>query len=199
MPRSLAGFLKSSLGALTLLVVACAPSTDTPTPPPAQTGAPEVTESAVVENLRPEDLLRNGLTPFEGEALLVGGQPTPDQFEKASDLGYKTVINLRGPEEEGNTDPALVEGLGMTYVSLPVNGSADLTEERARALAEALDSAESPVMVHCSSGNRVGGLFALKAYYVDGLSPEEALEVGNAAGVTRAEPVVREKLGLPAS
>lgn len=196
---NISGLLKYSLAALTLLVVACAPETDTTTPPPAQTVAPEVTDSAVVENPRPEDLLRNGLTPFAGEAILVGGQPTPDQFEKVSELGYKTVINLRGPDEEGNTDPTLVEGLGMTYVSLPVNGSADLTEERARALAEALEDAESPVIVHCASGNRVGGLFALKAFYIDNLSPEEALEVGKASGVTRAEPLVREKLGLPAS
>ena len=196
---NISGLLKYSLVALTLLVVACAPETDSTTPSPAQTAAPEVAETAVVENLRPEDLLRNGLTPFAGEAILVGGQPTPDQFVKASELGYKTVINLRGPDEEGNTDPTLVEGLGMTYVSLPVNGSADLTEERARALAAALEDAESPVIVHCASGNRVGGLFALKAFYIDDLSPEEALEVGKAAGVTRAEPLVREKLGLPAS
>ena len=86
----------------------------------------------------------------------------------------------------------------MTYVSLPIQGSADLTEEKARAFAAALDAAESPVLVHCSSGNRVGGLFAMKAHYVDGLSPREALEVGKQAGVTRAEATVRERLGLPA-
>jgi len=188
---------KTFLTSLTLLAVACTSEVEQATPSQTQSAAPEVQQSAIVETLRPEDLLRGGLTPFEGEALLVGGQPTPAQLEQAHELGYKTVINLRRPEEKDNTDPEQVRGLGMAYIEIPIDGSADMTEDKARALAEALDKAESPVMVHCASGNRVGGLFAMKAYYIDGMSPEEALAVGKAAGMTRLEPTVREKLGLP--
>lgn len=190
---------KYFLTSLALLTVACTSDVELATPPKTQSTAPDVQESAIVETLRPEDLLRNGRTPFEGDALLVGGQPTPAQFEQAHELGYKTVINLRRPEEEGNTDPEQVRGLGMAYFEIPIAGSADMTEDKARALAAALESAESPVMVHCASGNRVGGLFAMKAFYIDAMSPEEALAVGQAAGMTRLEPTVREELGLPAS
>ena len=42
----------------------------------------------------------------------------------------------------------------------------------------------------------VGGLFALKAHYVDGESPEKAIEIGKSAGMTRIEPQVRAVLGL---
>lgn len=188
---------KTFLTSLTLLAVACTSEVEQATPSQTQSAAPEVQQSAIVETLRPEDLLRGGLTPFEGEALLVGGQPTPAQLEQAHELGYKTVINLRRPEEKDNTDPEQVRGLGMAYIEIPIDGSADMTEDKARALAEALDKAESPVMVHCASGNRVGGLFAMKAYYIDGMSPDEALAVGKAAGMTRLEPTVREELGLP--
>ncbi len=189
--------LKYLSTSLTLLAVACTSEVEQATPPQTQSAASEGQQSAIVETLRPEDLLRGGLTPFEGEALLVGGQPTPAQLEQAHELGYKTVINLRRPEEKDNTDPEQVRGLGMAYIEIPIDGSADMTEDKARALAEALDKAESPAMVHCASGNRVGGLFAMKAYYIDGMSPEEALAVGKAAGMTRLEPTVREKLGLP--
>ena len=189
--------LKSSLTCLTLLAIACAPEVEQATPPQNGAVVPTGEESAVVDSLRPEDLLRNGRTPFEAEAILVGGQPTPGQLERAHELGYRTVINLRQPDERDNTDPDRVRDLGMTYVSIPVNGSADMTEEKARALADALEAAELPVVVHCASGNRVGGLFAMKAYLIDGMSPEEALAVGKAAGMTRLEPTVREKLGLP--
>jgi uncharacterized protein (TIGR01244 family) len=182
---------------LTLLTVACTIDVEQAAPSQTQSTAPEVQESAIVETLRPEDLLRNGRTPFEGDALLVGGQPTPAQLERAHELGYKTVINLRRPEEEGNTDPEQVRRLGMAYLEIPIAGSADMTEDKARALAAALESADSPVIVHCASGNRVGGLFAMKAFHIDTMSPEEALAVGKAAGMTRLEPTVREKLGLP--
>ena len=189
--------LKYSFVCLTLLAIACAPEVEHGPPPQTRAASTAAEESAVVESLRPEDLLTNGLAPFAGEAILVGGQPTPGQLERARELGYKTVINLRRPEEKDNTDPELVRYLEMTYVSLPISGPADMTQEKAHALADALEATESPVLVHCASGNRVGGLFAMKAFYVDGMSPEEALAVGKAAGMTRLEPTVREKLGLP--
>ena len=80
---------------------------------------------------------------------------------------------------------------------LPMAGAAGLTEDNAKALQEVLDDdSVYPVVVHCGSGNRVGALFALKAFYFDCHNGEEALEAGKAAGLTRLEPAVREKLGV---
>ncbi len=143
----------------------------------------------------PITLVKNGKMPMEG--LLTGGQPTDEQFAALRDAGFVTVINLRMPDERGTRGEAeMVAELGMAYVSIPVEGKAGLTEENAAALATALEAAESPVLLHCGSGNRVGALLALKAFQVDGKSAEEALEIGLAGGVTRLEPVVRELLGL---
>ena len=155
--------------------------------------APMVDVAAVPAD--PATLVRNGKMPLEG--VLTGGQPTDEQLAALRDAGYKTVINLRQPDEKGTREePATVAALGMTYVSLPVAGAEDLNEENAGALAAALDAAEGPVLLHCGSGNRVGALLAMKAFHVDGASAEEALELGLAGGVTRLEGTVREKLGL---
>lgn len=145
----------------------------------------------------PESLVPNGRMPVEG--VLTGGQPSPRQLKKLADLGYRTIINMRLPEEEGNTDPRAVSGLGMDYVSLPLAGSAGINEKNARALAEILERSERPVLIHCASGNRIGAIMGLKAHVVDGLSPEKAMEVAKAAGITRLEPRLRELLGLPPS
>ena len=142
----------------------------------------------------PAELLRNGRVPFAG--VLTGGQPTEEQLETLAGLGYKTVINVRGTDEQGSTDPAAVKSLGMAYVSIPIAGAGAVNEQNARRLADILADNDHPVAVHCASGNRVGALFALMAYYVDGKTPEEALAIGRAAGVTRLEPVVKEILGL---
>jgi len=144
----------------------------------------------------PADLLPNGMMPFDG--ILTGGQPSASQLEKAKEAGYATIINMRMPDEQGSTDPAAVKALGMDYVALPIEHAAGVNEANARKLAEILEHARKPVIVHCGSGNRVGALFALKARFVDGKTPEEALAIGESAGLTRLEPVVREKLGLPA-
>lgn len=132
------------------------------------------------------------------EGLLVGGQPTEEQIRRLAREGYRTIVNLRGPDEEGGWDEApLSEELGMTFVDVPIASKADLTEANARLLAELLDRPDGfPMLVHCASGNRVGALFALKAFYVDGEPPEEALRKGLDAGLTRLEPYVRETLGL---
>lgn len=128
--------------------------------------------------------------------LLVGGQPSLEQLERLRDLGYRTVVNLR-TEAEGGPSPEEVEALGLVYLRLPVDGARDVGEEKARTLDVVLGQVEGPVVLHCGSGNRVGALLALRALHVDGASPEEALEIGLAAGLAGLEPVVREQLGLP--
>ena len=158
--------------------------------PAVEPGAPLAAEAAAVD---PASLVRNGMMPLEG--VLTGGQPTDEELAALRDAGYQTVINLRMPDEKGTQDePETVAALGMTYVSLPVDGAAGLTDENAAALAAALDQAARPVLLHCGSGNRVGALLALKAFKLDGASAEEALEIGRGAGLTRLERSVRELL-----
>lgn len=138
--------------------------------------------------------IRNARSPIPG--VLTGGQPTEEQIEQAAQAGYRTVVNLRTPGEEGSWDEApKVEELGMRYVSIPVAGADGINPDNARRLFDVLgDEDNHPVMVHCGSGNRVGALFALDAFHVDGKDAEAAIEIGREAGLTRLEETVRELL-----
>ena len=146
---------------------------------------------AARKQLEPADLLPYGRELFTG--VLTGGQPSVEQLEAAAGYGFRTVINLRGASE-GGTGREEVEQAGMSYVSIPVEGVAGLTVENAQALVDALNVAEYPLIVHCGSSNRVGALFALKAFHLDGRSAEDALEIGRRAGLTRLESAVRTRL-----
>ena len=128
--------------------------------------------------------------------LLTGGQPTDEQIRAAAAAGYKTVINLRPGSEMGGVDESgLVESLGMDFVSIPIGGGADLTEDNARRLDRALAHAKpGQVMIHCASGNRVGALLALRANLIQGQPASEALSFGKAAGLTSLEDAVRQRL-----
>jgi uncharacterized protein (TIGR01244 family) len=153
---------------------------------------PQVDDQAVL------DLgIRNAVLVEPG--VVSTGQPTEEQLAALPALGYRTVIQLRPADEEGTGwEEAQAAELGLTFLRLPVSGIEGVTEENARALDAALaDVGRSGVVVACASGNRVGGLFALRAHYCEGAAPEEALELGKQAGMTRAEPAVREILGLP--
>jgi uncharacterized protein (TIGR01244 family) len=131
------------------------------------------------------------------DGILSGGQPDADQLRRAGEAGFKTIINLRGAGEEGSLDneAELVRALNMDYISIPLADGSDLSEEKARQLASALAGSEAlPAMVHCRSGNRVGILFALKAFLVDGVEPDEALTFGKAAGMRRVPARLEEFL-----
>lgn len=133
----------------------------------------------------------NACTPASG--VCSGGRPRPEHLRAAQAKGVRTVINLCPPAEAGDYDePALVAELGMNYVNIPISGAVDLTRANAQKLADALRDAGpgQPVLLHCQSGNRVGALMALKARFVDGLAPAEALAAGRAAGLKALEPAV---------
>lgn len=143
---------------------------------------------------------------FLDGGLITGGQPTQKDLKQLKEHGVTTVINLRHPDEaKKHPDPSVparfnflenqvAETLGLNYVNLPISSAADLTAENAKLLDEALAAAPGPVLLHCGSGNRVGALMTLRAYHVQGKSPDEALAVGRAAGLTGLEPKVRELL-----
>lgn len=122
--------------------------------------------------------------------LISCGLPSPQDLQRAQAAGIKTIINLCGAHETmGEAD--FVAQLGLGYFNIPVSGAVDLTEEKARALGEIVNNcANHPLLIHCMSGNRVGALLAMKSFYVDAATPEQALDAGRAAGLKALEPEV---------
>lgn len=141
--------------------------------------------------------IKNEKHPLPG--VTSAGQPTGEQLTAAKAAGYKTVVDLR-PETESpeRNEAAAVAKLGMEYVNIPVEGPADLTEENARKLMALLnDESKKPILVHCGISERVGALIAVGSAKVEGKSPEEALALGQQAGLNQLTPAVRRILGLP--
>ncbi len=139
--------------------------------------------------------LPNFQVPFD--SVLTGGQPTFDQIKQAAETGFKAVINLRTDKEL--PDPAQeltwVEGSGMKYFHIPVSVPEGLTPQKTKVFADVLSKPENyPLIVHCKSGNRVGAMFALKAFHIDEMEIEEALLIGERAGLTKLAPTVKKIL-----
>lgn len=131
--------------------------------------------------------------PIDG--ITAAGQPTEASLKVFAEKGYAAVIDLRtAGEDRGLDEPAVVEGLGMDYVSLPI-GRDGITLDNAKALGKLIGEYDSPVLVHCASSNRVGALLALKMYADTG-DAEMSLAMGRAGGLTRLEGVVKEVMGV---
>lgn len=123
--------------------------------------------------------------------VLAGGQPSRERLYNAQEKGYRTIVNLRPEGEFEDFDEAsAVDALGMRYVHIPVTGADDLNENNARRLHEALTEEEDAlVMVHCASGNRVGALLACRARHMLSHDKEEALRLGQEAGLNPESPL----------
>lgn len=131
--------------------------------------------------------------------IFTAGQPNEAQFDALGKAGVKHVINLR-PASEGGTgwEEQHAATAGVQFVRLPIAGADGLSRDNVDAFAKALEATGGePTLVSCGSSNRVGALFALKAYWRDGKSKEEALAIGKAAGMTKLGAKVEELLAQP--
>jgi uncharacterized protein (TIGR01244 family) len=86
----------------------------------------------------------------------LASQPTPDDFKQAAKRGVATVINLRYPDETDFDEQQIVTGLGTTYKQVSFNSPEDLTARKLNQIRELLSESKQPVLLHCSSANRVG-------------------------------------------
>jgi uncharacterized protein (TIGR01244 family) len=106
-----------------------------------------------------------------GDDVFIGGQPTEKALRDLSAQGVKTVVNLRSPEEMTRSvkfdEAALVKSLGMTYVYLPMRGTAELPYDHkaVEALAAAMKATDGKLLLHCTVAWRASHLWA--AYLID--------------------------------
>ena len=149
-----------------------------------------VVSAAMAEGVGKLDLGNIG----EATGDVSSGQPSEADLETLAEQGYVAVIDLRGEgENRGYAEAAAAEAAGLEYTPLPIPNADAVDFDNARKLGELLDQYDGPVVVHCGSGNRVGALVALLE--ADrGASDEEALDAGRAAGLTRLEGLVKERL-----
>lgn len=127
---------------------------------------------------------------------VVSGAIDGAHVERLREAGIRHVINLRPIAENPEFDEAgIVEQHGLSYHYLPIEGAQSLTRDNVLAFDRILSEVgDEPTLIHCSTGNRVGALIALREAWVRGRDPREAIEEGRRWGLTRLEGAVRSAL-----
>lgn len=131
--------------------------------------------------------------------IAAAGQPAAEVLPKLEAMGFRTVLNLRTPAEDGPDERGVVEGQGLRYVSVPVT-AASFSLAEVESIEKVLDDpAANPILFHCASSNRVGGAWAV-VQARRGKSLDEALAAGREAGLKSGpmEDAVRRLLAAPA-
>lgn len=110
------------------------------------------------------------------ENLTTTGQVIPQQIKQAIQEGFKSVVNLRSPDELGffKDEQQVVEALGLYYVNVPLKLEA-LNEELITKILTTLEQIPKPAVVHCAAGMRSTGIALLSIAIQEGLTPEQTL------------------------
>ncbi len=128
--------------------------------------------------------------------VTFGGQPSPEALEYLAAQGYRTVISTRGEGELEWDERGVVESLGMRFVAIPMaNPVSAISDDQVAQLDEALGTTAGPTLLHCSSGNRVAGLWGVWLAERRGIDPDTALQLAERAGMTRVREAVEARLG----
>ena len=117
-------------------------------------------------------------------------------LEEAKRLGFKLVIDLRAPNEDGAVEEEqLAKDIGVNYQRIVVGrGAPDWSEiDKFAALIE--DPKLYPILVHCVSSNRSGAIWAMYRAKA-GVPALVAIEEGRAAGLESREKAVRKMLDI---
>jgi len=89
--------------------------------------------------------------------LKTSGQPTEKQFDAIQEDGVKIVVNLAPSSTENSLkdERKLVEGLGMTYVHIPVDFSRPALTDFEKFVDIVERHAYADLWVHCAANMRV--------------------------------------------
>ncbi len=115
-------------------------------------------------------------------SLAVSGKPSKEGFASLKAAGFRTAIDLRQPREGVAQAREAVEAQDLAFVSVPVAPDTFSLGDVAKVEAVLSDQKASPVLLYCSSSNRVGATLAVIAYR-RGRTKEEALAEGRKAGL----------------
>lgn len=100
--------------------------------------------------------------------------------------GFKAIVNLRMPNEEGaNVDASrtAAEAAGLKYIHVPFSGADPSPKAVDDFLAALKDPSNSPVFIHCATANRAGMMWMIKRVMLDGWPVDKAAEEAERAGM----------------
>jgi len=126
--------------------------------------------------------------------ITVTGQIPPEGLKQAAREGFKSVLNLRAPDEEGfmPDEEQQAKAAGLTYVNIPVKKE-EISDEMTSQVLKEIDELPKPVLVHCASGMRAGAMACMHMATRAGMTAEEGMKAAQAIGFDcQSEPQLKQ-------
>jgi uncharacterized protein (TIGR01244 family) len=111
------------------------------------------------------------------EELAIAGQITPEELNQIAQQGFKSVLNLRSPEEQGfvNDEQQQVELLGLQYVHIPLDLK-EIDDIFISWVIQEVNSMAKPALLHCDTAVRAAAIAVMQIAVRQGASLEQAFQ-----------------------
>ena len=118
------------------------------------------------------------------EDLAIAGQLTPEQLQQIAQEGFKSVLNLRSPDEKGflDNEQEHVEALGLYYINVPIKVEA-IDDEIAAQVLKQIDELSKPALVHCLNSMRSAAMVLMYIATQQGVSLPQAFKHAEQLGL----------------
>ncbi|MBC1223411.1 phosphatase [Nostoc sp. UCD121] len=127
--------------------------------------------------------------------LSAAGQPTPEELKQAAQEGFKSVLNLRSPDEAGflGDEQQQAQAAGLQYANIPLKPS-EANQELTEAAIQEIENLPKPILIHCAAGARAGGIALISNAISEGLTYEEISQKAQELGLNLEQPHLKQFL-----
>lgn len=118
--------------------------------------------------------------------LYRGAQPRAGGLKTLKAIGVKTIVNLRGKDEQTGAEGEEARTLGLRYYNVPLPEFSRPKDEDVQQVMNLINAVENqPVFVHCRHGeDRTGTIIACYRITHDGWSAVEAKKEAGKLGMS---------------
>ena len=117
------------------------------------------------------------------DSLFLAGQFTEDDIAKLKEANIRKVITLRTEGEVSWNEALALKKAGIELIKIPFRKPESLTDEVFSKVREALADQKNPVLMHCGSANRVGGVWLPYRVLDEGVELEQAVKEAREVGL----------------
>jgi uncharacterized protein (TIGR01244 family) len=117
--------------------------------------------------------------------VFTSGQPTIVGYSELTTMGIQTVINVLPEQECQPGEESMVRANNMKYLHEPFHPN-DLNRKTVEEFTVLLHSAKKPLLIHCSTGNHVGGLWLAYRVLIERAPLATAIDEARRIGIQPA-------------
>jgi uncharacterized protein (TIGR01244 family) len=127
--------------------------------------------------------------------LSIAGQISSKELNQLAIGGFKSVLNLRSPDENGffHDEKQEAQIVGLEYTNIPLS-SKEPNQELTAQVIQAIENLPKPILIHCAGGARAGGIALIAEAIQGGLTYEQIAQKANELGINLEQPHIKQFL-----